>query len=152
MTSDLESGTAREWDAAGATIASAHTRRYGRNLLEDRLPHFKATLGLRWDYAMFTAGVRSNYYGPSKYRSDDGPELDESYGAKVVFDADIGYRAHGMTFIVGATNLFNTYPDQMKNEANRDHDSFLYSPSSVPAGTPFGTDGAFYYVRMEYQH
>jgi iron complex outermembrane receptor protein len=126
--------------------------RYGRNLLEDRLPHFKGTLGLRWDYAIWTAGVRANYFGLSKYHSDDGPDLDEAYGRKVIFDTDVGYRVHSMTFIVGATNLFNTFPDQMKHEDNRYNNSFLYSPASVPAGTPFGTDGAFYYVRMEYQH
>ncbi|HEX8111243.1 MAG TPA: TonB-dependent receptor, partial [Kofleriaceae bacterium] len=126
--------------------------RYGRNLLEDRLPRLKETLGLRWDYGIFTAGVRASYFGPSEYHSDDGPQLDESYGFKVIFDADVGYRVHGMTVIIGATNLFNTFPDQMKHEDNRYNNSFLYSPASVPAGTPFGTDGAFYYVRMEYQH
>ncbi|HEX3757486.1 MAG TPA: TonB-dependent receptor, partial [Kofleriaceae bacterium] len=125
--------------------------RYGRNLLEDLLPHQKGTLGLRWDYAIWTAGVRANYFGPSKYHSDDGPELDESYGAKVIFDTDVGYRVHGMSFIVGAANLFNTFPDQMKQPDNRYNNSFLYSPASVPAGTPFGTDGAFYYVKLEYQ-
>jgi iron complex outermembrane receptor protein len=126
--------------------------RYGRNLLEDRLPRQKGTLGLRWDYAIWTAGVRANYFGPNKYHSDDGPQLDESYGAKVIFDADIGYRVHGVSFIIGASNLFNTFPDQMTHEGNRYNNSFLYSPAPVPAGTPFGTDGAFYYVRMEYQH
>jgi iron complex outermembrane recepter protein len=125
--------------------------RYGKNLLEDRLPHQKGTLGLRWDYAIWTAGVRANYFGPSKYHDDGGPQLDETWGAKVIFDADIGYRVHGVSFIVGASNLFNTFPDQMKHPENRYNDSFLYSPVSVPAGTPFGTDGGFYYVKMEYQ-
>jgi iron complex outermembrane receptor protein len=125
--------------------------RYGKNLLEDRLPHQKGTLGLRWDYAIWTAGVRANYFGPSKYHDDGGPQLDETWGRTVIFDADIGYRVHGVSFIVGASNLFNTFPDQMKHPENRYNDSFLYSPVSVPAGTPFGTDGAFYYVKMEYQ-
>jgi iron complex outermembrane recepter protein len=126
--------------------------RYGKNLLEDRLPHQKGTLGLRWDYAIWTAGLRANYFGPSKYHDDGGPQLDETWGRTVIFDADIGYRVHGASFIIGASNLFNTFPDQMKHPENRYNNSFLYSPVSVPAGTPFGTDGAFYYVRMEYQH
>jgi iron complex outermembrane receptor protein len=125
--------------------------RYGKNLLEDLLPHRKATLGLRWDSAAWLAGVRASYFGPSKYHSDSGPELDESYGSKVIFDADVGYRFRGLTFIVGASNLLNTFPDEMKHEDNRYNDSFLYSPASVPAGTPFGTDGGFYYLRVEYQ-
>jgi iron complex outermembrane receptor protein len=125
--------------------------RYGKNLLEDRLPHQKATLGLRYDHAIWTAGVRANYFGPSKYHDDGGPQLDETWGRTVIFDTDIGYRVHGMSLIVGASNLFNTFPDQMKHPDNRYNDSFLYSPVSVPAGTPFGTDGAFYYVKLEYQ-
>jgi iron complex outermembrane receptor protein len=139
-------------DGGPARVKDLFLGRYGRNLLEDRLPHRKGTLGLRWDQGIYTAGVRANYYGPSEYHDDGGPALDESWGAKVIFDTDIGYRVHGMSFIVGASNLFNTFPDQMKHPENRYSNSFLYSPVSVPAGTPFGTDGAFYYVRMEYQH
>ena len=125
--------------------------RYGRNLIEDLLPRQKGTLGLRWDHAGWAVGARANYFGPTKYHSDSGPELDESYGRKVIFDADIGYRIRGLSFTVGASNLFNTFPDEMKHEDNRYNDSFLYSPASVPAGTPFGIDGAFYYLRVEYQ-
>ncbi len=139
-------------DGGADRVKQLFLGRYGRNLLEDLLPHQKGTLGLRWDYAIWTAGARANYYGPSQYHSDDGPQFDESYGAKMIFDADVGYRIHGMTFIIGASNLFNTFPDQMKHNENRYNNSFLYSPASVPAGTPFGTDGAFYYVKMEYQH
>ncbi|HEX8112060.1 MAG TPA: TonB-dependent receptor, partial [Kofleriaceae bacterium] len=126
--------------------------RYGRNLLEDLLPRRKGTLGLRWDDESWTAGLRANYFGPTRYHSDSGPELDESYGAKVIFDADVGYRVHGVSIIVGASNLFNTFPDPMKHEDNRYYNSFLYSPAAASAGTPFGIDGAFYYMRMEYQH
>ncbi len=52
--------------------------RYGKNLLEDRLPHQKGTLGLRWDHAIWTAGLRASYFGPSKYHDDGGPQLDET--------------------------------------------------------------------------
>jgi hypothetical protein len=89
--------------------------------------------------------------GATKYHSDSDPDLDESYGAKVIFDADMGYRIRGLAFTVGATNLFNTLPDEMKHEDNRYNDNFLYSPTSAPAGTRSGTDAAFYYVRVEYK-
>ena len=139
-------------DGGSDRVKQLFLGRYGRNLLEDLLPHQKGTLGVRWDQAIWTAGVRANIFGPTKYHSDSGPDLDESYGPKVIFDVDAGYRVHAMSFTVGVSNLFNTFPDQMKQPDNRYSNSFLYSPASVPAGTPFGTDGAFYYVRMEYQH
>jgi iron complex outermembrane receptor protein len=126
--------------------------RYGRNRLEDVLPRQKGTLGLRWDYAAFSAGVRGNYYGPTVYRSDSGPDLDESYGAKVTLDVDLGYRFSGIALNIGATNVLNTFPDEQVHNENRNSDQFLYSPASVPAGAPYGIDGAFYYVRAEYKY
>ncbi len=132
-------------------ISNTFLGRFGRNRLEDLLPRQKGTLGLRWDYKGWSAGVRANYFGPTEYHSDAGPSLDESFGAKVTLDVDVGYRIGGLGWSVGATNVFNTFPDQLKQPDNRDNDSFLYSPAGQSAGAPYGTDGAFYYVRAEYR-
>jgi len=129
--------------------------RYGRNRLEDVQPRQKGTLGLRYDFDMWSTGVRGNYFGPTVYRSDteiDGVFLDEEYGAKVTFDVDVGVRLGKLAVSIGANNVFNTFPDEQKLEDNRYNDSFLYSPASVPAGAPFGINGGFYYVRAEYRY
>jgi iron complex outermembrane receptor protein len=128
--------------------------RYGKNRLEDLQPRQKGTLGLRWDYAGWSIGARANYYGPTEYHSDsavDGVFSDESFGAKVIFDVDLGKRIGGLWWSIGATNVFNTFPDQLQRPENRNNNSFLYSPASVPAGAPYGTDGGFYYARTEYR-
>jgi hypothetical protein len=65
---------------------------------------------------------------------------------------DAGYRVGGLWWSVGANNALNAFPDQLKHDENRLYNSFLYSPASVPAGAPYGIDGCFYYVRMEYKH
>jgi len=132
-------------------VSDTFLGRYGRNRLEDLLPRQKGTLGLRYDYKGWSAGVRANYFGPTAYHSDAGPELDESFGAKVTLDVDVGYRIGGLAWSVGATNVLNTFPDQLKQPDNRNNDSFLYSPAGQSAGAPYGTDGAFYYVRAEYK-
>jgi iron complex outermembrane recepter protein len=129
--------------------------RYGRNRLEDVLPRQKGTLGLRYDFDIWSAGVRGNYFGPTVYRSDteiDGEFLDEKYGAKVTFDVDVGVRIGRISASIGANNVLNTFPDEQKLEDNRFNDSFLYSPASVPAGAPYGINGGFYYVRAEYRY
>lgn len=95
--------------------------------------------------------MRGNFFGPTEFHSDGGMELDESFGAKATFDVDIGYRIGGFTVSVGANNVFNTFPDQVKQPDNRYNESFLYSPASNAAGAPFGTAGGFYYLRAEYQ-
>jgi iron complex outermembrane receptor protein len=134
--------------------------RYGENRLEDVLPRQKGTFGLRWDYGGLSAGGRANYFGPTEYKSDTRVDaadptmgfLDESFGAEVTFDVDVGYRIGGLSWSVGANNVFNNFPDELKRPENRYFDSFLYSPASVPAGAAYGIDGAFYYVRVEYKH
>jgi iron complex outermembrane receptor protein len=126
--------------------------RYGRNRLEDLLPRRKGTLGVRWDYTGWTTGVRVNYFGPTVYRSDDALDLDESFGSKETVDVDVGYRWKGLGVSIGANNVLNTFPDELQKEGNRNENSFLYSPASVPAGAPYGTNGGFYYLRAEYKY
>ena len=139
--------------------------RYGQNRLTDLLPRQKGTVGLRWDYAGWSIGARANYFGPTEFHSDDRdpdapidpatgehPFADESFGAKVTFDVDFGYRVGRLWWSVGATNVFNTFPDEVKRAFNRNSETFLYTPAGLSAGAPYGTDGAFYYVRAEYRY
>lgn len=136
-------------------VSELFLSRYGRNRLEDLLPRQKGTLGVRWDFRGWSTGVRGNYFGRTVYRSDtavEGEFLDETFGAEITFDVDLGYRVGGLWWSIGATNVFNNFPDEQDREDNRFNDSFLYSPASVPAGAPYGTDGAFYYVRAEYTY
>ena len=55
--------------------------RYGKNRLEDLLPRSKGTLGVRWDYGGWSAGVRANYFGPTEYHSDTEVEASTSRSA-----------------------------------------------------------------------
>lgn len=141
-------------------VAELFLGRYGTNRLEDVLPRQKGTLAARWDYSGWSTGVRANFFGPTAYHSDTPVNasdltmgyLDESFGAKATFDVDVGYRIGGLWWSVGANNVLNTFPDELKRNENRNSDQFLYSPASVPAGAPYGIDGAFYYVRAEYKY
>jgi iron complex outermembrane receptor protein len=129
--------------------------RYGENRLEDLLPRAKGTLGARWDHRGWSVGARANYFGASEYRSDtevDGEPLDESFGAEVTLDVDLGYRIGGLWWSVGANNLLNNFPDEIRREDNRYFESFRYSPAGNAAGAPYGIEGGFYYVRAEYRH
>jgi iron complex outermembrane receptor protein len=129
--------------------------RYGRNRLEDLQPRQKGTLGLRWDRGPWSAGLRGNFFGPTEYHSDtqvDGVFLDESFGAKATLDLDVAYRFGNTVLSVGGNNVFNTFPDEVKQPDNRYFESFLYSPSANTAGAPYGIDGAFFYARAMYRY
>ncbi|HRC55328.1 MAG TPA: TonB-dependent receptor [Kofleriaceae bacterium] len=138
-----------------ARVREIFLGRYGRNLLEDLLPRVKGTLGLRYDLGGWSAGARANYFGPTEFHSDasvDGEYLDESFGSEVTFDLDLGRRVGGLWWSVGANNAFNNFPDEVKRPENRNSEAFLYTPAAFSGGAPYGTNGAFYYVRIEYKH
>jgi iron complex outermembrane receptor protein len=142
-------------DGGADRVSELFLGRYGKNRLEDLLPRSKGTLGLRYDRGPWSLGARANYFGSTEYHSDsevDGEFLDESFGAEVTFDVDVGYRLGGMWWSVGANNVFNNFPDEVKREDNRYGGTFLYSPAAYAAGAPYGIEGAFYYLRAELKY
>ena len=132
----------------GANPDQLKTFFFGRlatNRLEDSVPHQKGTAGLRYALKGLSALVRANYYGRVRYRADD-PAADEVFGAKVLFDLDIGYQVtKNVLFSVGADNLLNTFPDKVQKDVNSSFGRFVYSRNV----SQFGENGGFYYGRME---
>jgi iron complex outermembrane recepter protein len=142
-------------DGGPARVRKLFLNRYGENLLEDLLPRVKGTLGLRFERGGFSGGVRANYFGPTAYHSDtyvDGAYLDEDFGAEVTLDIDVGHRIAGLWWSVGANNVLNNMPDEVEHPDNRYSDQFLYSPAAFSGGAPYGTEGAFYYARVQYKY
>ena len=68
----------------------------------------------------------------------------ETFGAKTLFDGEIGYRFSAINVSVGARNMFNVYPDQVTVADNTNNGTFIY-----PGASPFGYNGRFVYVRSE---
>jgi iron complex outermembrane recepter protein len=131
-------------------VAEIFLGRDGENRLEDLLPRRKGTLGLGYDWKWLSSGVRANYFGPTVFRSAftdaNGDFLDERFGSEFTFDVDLGFRiGEGLRFGIGGNNVLNNFPDEQKRPDNRYFGTFLYGPT-----TPYGIEGAFYYVRMQY--
>ena len=74
------------------------------------------------------------------------PCLDERFGAKVIFDADVGYQFGKWRLSVGANNLLNTFPDRNTKDANVSNGRFVYSRRV----SQFGINGGFYYLRLQF--
>jgi len=47
---------------------------------------------------------------------------------------------------IGANNVFDVYPDALKNYANTNEGSWVYSPEA----SPFGFNGGYYFVNMNF--
>ena len=117
----------------------------GRNRqgdFEDAQPTDKINLQVNYDVRQWRFMVRTNRYGEVTSRSDD-PTRDQTFGAKWITDAEIGYTLRkGISISVGANNVFDVYPD--KNvKRNSFNGIFQYNGFS-----PFGFFGRYVYSRI----
>lgn len=130
--------------------------------IERERPDWRGTLTGQYTVGAIHALLRGSYYG--SFRSAQPGYCDrcgDSYGAKGLLDAEVGYRLGAVDIAVGARNLLNTYPD-------RPHATTLVDPTDPGAGTatdwnsnfgtfpyaaasPFGYNGRNVYSRVSVQ-
>jgi iron complex outermembrane receptor protein len=115
-----------------------------RNRLEDALPHEKGTFSVSYRLDKFDVTARANYFGKIYYKPTN-PDNDEVFGAKTLFDLDIGYVViPGLKLSAGGLNILNTFPDKHQKPQNISNGRFVYSRRV----TQYGMNGGFYYVRL----
>lgn len=75
------------------------------------------------------------------YDSEDGVDYE---GGNFVFDAEVAYTMkESLTFVLGAQNLFDEYPDENPGGA-------AGAGNKYSAYTPFGFNGGFWYGKLSY--
>lgn len=131
--------------ADAAQLSTFFFDRLAKNRLEDSVPHQKGNVGVRYNYKQLSALVRANYYGRVRFK----PALiagDETFGAKVLFDADLGFQfTKNLQLSVGGDNLLNTFPDKNTKAGNISAGRFIYNRNV----SQFGLNGGFYYAKLE---
>ncbi len=124
-------------------------------ITEER-PDWRGTFTAQYATGRLHSLARASYYG--KFSSAQPGFCDlcrERYGAKTLFDAEVGYRFSQVDLSVGVRNLFDTYPDQPSSlvdvgggttakEYNNNFGTFPWA-----AASPFGYNGRYVYARVE---
>ena len=111
------------------------------NTIVRNRPDQRSSFSTNYSVGRLHAMGRISNYGNYRDGSSDGIE---TFGAKTLFDSELGYRFDAINVSIGARNLFNTYPDQVKVADNTNNGTFIY-----PGASPFGYNGRFMYVRTE---
>ena len=111
------------------------------NAIERNRPNRRSSLTANYTLGRFRAMGRGSDFGNFRDGSLDGIE---EFRAKMLFDAEIGYRFDRISLSLGSNNVFNTYPDQVRVEANTNNGTFIW-----PGSSPFGYNGRYIYVRSE---
>ena len=112
------------------------------NLLEGGLPKTRWNLSVDKDIGeKLNIVARASYYG-GWYDGED----DQSYGGATLFDLEAAYNITEKAILsVGGNNILNTFPDENPGAAGGVGNK--YSQFS-----PFGFNGAFYYVKLNYTY
>jgi len=147
---NVPSGLATALEGADpAQLATFFFDRLAKNRLEDSVPHQKGNISARYNLKKLSAMARANYYGRVRFKPAPtamGFTNDEVFGAKVLFDADLGYQfTKNLQLTIGGDNVFDTFPDKNTKAANISLGRFVYNRNV----TQFGWNGAFYYAKLE---
>jgi iron complex outermembrane receptor protein len=72
---------------------------------------------------------------------------DEFFSAKILTDLSISYSPKSWFRITaGANNIFDIYPDPLKNPINKNQGILIYSNEAMP----FGYNGGYYFLNMSF--
>ena len=106
--------------------------------LEQSLPNFRSSLSATHPFGNVRTLLRGTWYD-AWY--DIGDEHD--YPSRFIVDAELALDlSNSASVTIGAQNLLNTYPDVSPNA--------LGVGAQYPESTPFGFNGGYYYVRLNY--
>ena len=118
---------------------------FGRQAQRDlvvAVPKDKLVLNLDWSIWRLRNNLRVTRFG-SYIESGTTADGDRTFGAKWITDLDVGYDlTDHFSVAVGASNLFDVYPDKNGIVAVQD------GSGQYGMFAPFGLSGGFYYARL----
>lgn len=108
--------------------------------IERERPDWRGTLSADYTQGRNSVLVRALYYG--KFSSAPGlcESCEQVFGARTLFDAEVGRQFGDVRWTLGVRNLFDTYPEL--NTLDNGYGIFPWAGAS-----PFGYNGRFLYTR-----
>jgi len=116
--------------------------------LENQVPRNRATLSFDYAWNRFDAIARVNYYGGwsttgGLFSPGDASDI-HHYGSNALLDLEARYKFNDtFSLAIGGDNVFNTYPDKEQDG------TLAFLGSTYAVTSPFGFNGAFWYVRAK---
>ncbi len=108
-------------------------------------PLTKGILGADWYVGHWLVHGQVTRYGKWASLSNNGPQDNQTFGARYILDASLSYHWSRWMLTAGGQNVGNTYPAQ-NIKSNSVFGMFPY-----PFSSPFGFSGAYYYGTVSYR-
>jgi iron complex outermembrane receptor protein len=129
---------------------------YSKKMYENSLPRYRATFSSSYTVGPLELTGRARYYGRWSDFTDTFPATaapgaayptyaPQTFGSVIFCDLIANYRVtQNITVRAGAENAFDKYPDKARYQTFR---GLIYSRN-----TPYSTDGAYYYARIDFKY
>ncbi len=115
--------------------------------LEEGQPSDKVILSLNYKVGKIGILFRNSRFGRTTMPFNNN-RPDEHFSPKILTDFSITYTPNTWVSITaGSNNIFNVYPDRIKDYRNTGDGIFLYGPEAMP----FGFNGGYYYLNIDFK-
>jgi len=116
-----------------------------RRVFEEARPKLNASASAALQMGAWEFVVKGRHYGSwLDVTGNTTGELFQNFDSMTLVDVAADYQVFdGLSVRVGAENVFDSYPDEAINQANR---GLIYSRNA-----PYDTDGGQYYLRLKYR-
>ena len=119
--------------------------------LEDGQPRSKIILDLDYKKGKLGFMLRNTRFGETAFQhvvvATGKIQPQETFSPKILTDLSISYTPKSLlTITAGANNIFDVYPDGLKNSENTNGGLYIYAMEA----SPFGFNGGYYYVNMSF--
>jgi len=127
-------------EVTSGVLANSESQRV---VFEASIPRHNAAASATYHLGPFKLVGRMRYYGQwTDSSGNTSGDIFQAFGAITLFDATVGYDiTDTVSVALGAENIFDEYPDEATNQANR---GLIYSRNA-----PYDTDGGQYYLRLD---
>lgn len=114
--------------------------------IEKSQPESKVILSGNYAIGKFGFLLRNTRFGKTSYAfASEDKSRDEFFSAKIITDLSINYSPkEWLTLTAGANNVFNVYPDRLKNYLNTTEGILIYSNEAMQ----FGFNGGYYFLNI----
>jgi iron complex outermembrane recepter protein len=116
--------------------------------IEHSQPASKIILSANYKKGKVGILIRSTRFGKTSIvQNSANTSQDEFFSAKIFTDINFNYSPKTwLTITAGINNVFDVYPDPVKNPINQNQGILIYSNQA----TPYGYNGGYYFVSMSF--
>jgi iron complex outermembrane receptor protein len=118
-----------------------------RGKVELGQPRDKIILNINYKTGNWTFIVNNSHFGKTAFINNSDSRRDEFFSSKILTDVNVSYAPKSwLNITLGANNVFDVYPDRLKNSLNTNEGILIYSNEA----SQFSYNGGYYFLNMAF--